>query len=44
MLASAHYAHRSGLTRPFARDTAQHRRMGHKLSIGLILLCQKCFC
>jgi hypothetical protein len=35
MLASAHYAHRSGLTRPFARDTAQHRRMGHKLSIGL---------
>jgi hypothetical protein len=35
MLASAHYAHRRGLTRPFARDTAQHRRMGHKLSIGL---------
>jgi hypothetical protein len=35
MLASAHYAHRRGLTRPFARDTAQHRRTGHKLSIGL---------
>jgi hypothetical protein len=25
----------SALTRPFARDTAWHRRMGHKLSIGL---------
>lgn len=35
MLASAHYATRRGLTRPFARGTAQHRRMGHKLSLGL---------
>jgi hypothetical protein len=35
MLASAHYAHRRGLTRPFARVTARDRRMGHKLSIGL---------
>jgi hypothetical protein len=35
MLASAHYATRKGLQRPFARATAQQRRMGHKLSIGL---------
>lgn len=35
MLASAHYATRRGLTRPFARGTARHRRMGHKLSLGL---------
>src|SRR3712207_2111266 len=35
MLATAHYATRRGLTRPFARATAQHRRMGQKLSLGL---------
>ena len=35
MLASAHYATRKGLNRPFARPTAQSRRMGHKLSMGL---------
>jgi hypothetical protein len=35
MLASAHYATRKGLNRPFARVTAQSRRMGHKLSMGL---------
>jgi hypothetical protein len=34
-LASAHYATRKGLNRPFARVTARDRRMGHKLSIGL---------
>jgi hypothetical protein len=34
MLASAHYATRKGLNRPFARATARDRRMGHKLSIG----------
>src|SRR5215213_10246731 len=35
MLASASYATRKGLKRPFARPTAQSRRMGHKLSMGL---------
>ncbi len=35
MLATAHYATRQGLNRPFARVTAQHRRMGQKLSMGL---------
>jgi hypothetical protein len=35
MLASAAYATRKGLNRPFARVTAQQRRLGHKLSIGL---------
>ena len=35
MLASASYANRKGLNRPFARPTAQSRRMGHKLSMGL---------
>jgi hypothetical protein len=35
MLASASYATRKGLNRPFARPTAQSRRMGHKLSMGL---------
>src|SRR3712207_722390 len=35
MLSTASYAHRRGLTRPFARATAQHRRMGQKLSLGL---------
>ena len=30
-----HYATRKGLNRPFARVTAQERRFGHKLSIGL---------
>ena len=35
MLASAHYATRKGLNRPFARVTARDRRIGHKLSIGL---------
>jgi hypothetical protein len=35
MLATAHYATRKGLNRPFARVTAQHRRMGQKLSMGL---------
>ena len=34
-LASASYATRRGLTRPFARKTAQHRRLGQKLSMGL---------
>ena len=33
-LASASYATRKGLNRPFARVTAQQRRLGHKLSIG----------
>jgi hypothetical protein len=31
MLATAHYATRKGLNRPFARVTARDRRMGHKL-------------
>ena len=35
MLATAHYATRKGLNRPFARVTARDRRMGHKLSMGL---------
>ena len=35
MLASAAYATRKGLNRPFARVTAQQRRLGHKLSMGL---------
>src|SRR5215207_6692304 len=35
MLATAHYAIRKGLNRPFARVTARDRRMGHKLSMGL---------
>jgi hypothetical protein len=35
MLASAHYATRKGLNRPFARATARDRRMGQKLSMGL---------
>jgi hypothetical protein len=35
MLASAHYATRKGLNRPFARVTARDRRMGQKLSMGL---------
>ena len=35
MLATAHYATRKGLNRPFARVTAQHRRLGQKLSMGL---------
>src|SRR5688572_29581115 len=35
MLASAHYATRKGLNRPFARGTARDRRMGQKLSMGL---------
>ncbi len=34
-LATASYATRRGLTRPFARKTAQHRRLGQKLAIGL---------
>ena len=34
-LASAAYATRRGLTRPFARRTSQHRRLGQKLSMGL---------
>ena len=34
-LATAHYATRKGLNRPFARVTAQHRRLGQKLSMGL---------
>ncbi|HEX2289662.1 MAG TPA: hypothetical protein VHH53_05595, partial [Pseudonocardiaceae bacterium] len=34
-LATASYATRRGLTRPFARQTAQHRRLGQKLSMGL---------
>src|SRR6188474_1924506 len=35
MLATAHYATRKGLNRPFARVTARDRRMGQKLSMGL---------
>ena len=35
MLATAHYAARKGLNRPFARVTARDRRMGQKLSMGL---------
>jgi hypothetical protein len=35
MLATAHYATRKGLNRPFARITARDRRMGQKLSMGL---------
>jgi hypothetical protein len=35
MLASASYATRRGLQRPFARVTARDRRLGHKLSMGL---------
>jgi hypothetical protein len=35
MLATAHYATRKGPNRPFARVTAQHRRLGQKLSMGL---------
>jgi hypothetical protein len=35
MLATAHYATRKGLNRSFARVTAQHRRLGQKLSMGL---------
>ena len=35
MLATAHYATRKGLKRPFARVTARDRRMGQKLSMGL---------
>jgi hypothetical protein len=35
MLATAHYASRKGLNRPFARVTARDRRMGQKLSMGL---------
>jgi hypothetical protein len=35
MLATAHYATRKGLNRPFVRVTARDRRMGHKLSMGL---------
>jgi hypothetical protein len=35
MLASASYATRKGLNRPFARATARDRRMGQKLSMGL---------
>jgi hypothetical protein len=35
MLATAHYATRKGLNRPFARVTARDRRMGHKISMGL---------
>jgi hypothetical protein len=31
MLATAHYATRQGLNRPFARVTARDRRMGQKL-------------
>ena len=31
MLATAHYATRKGLNRPFARVTARDRRMGQKL-------------
>jgi hypothetical protein len=30
MLATAHYATRKGLNRPFARVTARDRRIGHK--------------
>jgi hypothetical protein len=35
MLATAHYATRKGLNRPFARVTARDCRMGQKLSMGL---------
>ena len=35
MLASAFYATHPGPQRAFARATAQHRRLGHKLSMGL---------
>jgi hypothetical protein len=35
MLATAHYATRKCLNRPFARVTARDRRMGQKLSMGL---------
>ncbi len=35
MLASASYATRKGLNRPFARATARERRLGQKLSMGL---------
>jgi hypothetical protein len=35
MLATARYATRKGLNRPFARVTARDRRMGQKLSMGL---------
>jgi hypothetical protein len=35
MLATAHYATRKGLNRPFVRVTARDRRMGQKLSMGL---------
>jgi hypothetical protein len=35
MLATAHYATRKGLNRPFARVTARDRRLGQKLSMGL---------
>jgi hypothetical protein len=35
MLATAHYATRKVLNRPFARVTARDRRMGQKLSMGL---------
>ena len=35
MLATAHYATRKGLNRPFARVTARDRRMGQKLCMGL---------
>src|SRR5215213_2142949 len=35
MLATASYATRKGLNRPFARVTARDRRMGQKLSMGL---------
>jgi hypothetical protein len=35
MLATAHFATRKGLNRPFARPTARDRRMGQKLSMGL---------
>ncbi len=35
MLATASYATRKGLNRPFARATARDRRLGQKLSMGL---------
>jgi hypothetical protein len=35
MLATASYATRKGLNRPFARVTARDRRLGQKLSMGL---------
>ena len=34
-LATASHVTRRGLTPPFARNTAQHRRLGQKLSMGL---------